>query len=145
MSKIVGSAFWCIYFRRQVPRAQWVVGYRVSNVKFRVWFANFRFFRLDIPVFRSRKAIFRSRKAKVFRSRKDNKQKNTWVLGNTRFISRVEHDISLVRCALHSWDIMFNTRNKSGISAHPCIILYLYHIIITSNTLFIFHCILWLY
>jgi hypothetical protein len=26
-----------------------------------------------------------------------NKQKNTWVLGNTRFISRVEHDISLVR------------------------------------------------
>ena len=28
-----------------------------------------------------------------------NKQKNTWVLGNTRFISHVEHDISLVRCA----------------------------------------------
>ena len=28
-----------------------------------------------------------------------NKQKNTRVLGNTRFISRVEHDISLVRCA----------------------------------------------
>jgi hypothetical protein len=50
------------------------------------------------------------------------------VLGDTRFISRVEHDISLVRCA-HSWDIMFNTRNKSGISAHPCIILYIpiYH------------------
>jgi hypothetical protein len=40
-----------------------------------------------------------------------NKQKNTWVLGNTRFISRVEHDISLV--------------NKSGISKHPCIILYI--------------------
>ena len=37
-----------------------------------------------------------------------------WVLGNTRFISSVEHDIS---------HIMFNTRNKSGISAHPCIIL----------------------
>jgi hypothetical protein len=52
------------------------------------------------------------------------KQNNTWVLGNTRFISRVEHDISLVRCA-HSGDIMFNTRNKSGISAHPCIILYI--------------------
>jgi hypothetical protein len=32
--------------------------------------------------------------------------------------------LSLVRCA-HSWDIMFNTRNKSGISANPCIILYL--------------------
>jgi hypothetical protein len=53
-----------------------------------------------------------------------NKQNNTWVLGNTIFISRVEHDISLVRCA-HSRDIMFNTRNKYGISAHPCIILYL--------------------
>jgi hypothetical protein len=39
-----------------------------------------------------------------------NKQKNTCVLGNTRFISCVEHDISLVRCA-HSWDIMFNTLN----------------------------------
>jgi hypothetical protein len=24
-----------------------------------------------------------------------NKHKNTWVLGNTRFISRVEHDIAL--------------------------------------------------
>ena len=42
-----------------------------------------------------------------------NKQKNTRVLGNTRFISRVEH-------------VMFNTRNKSGISAHPCIILHIY-------------------
>jgi hypothetical protein len=31
---------------------------------------------------------------------------------------------TLVRCA-HSWDTMFNTRNISGISAHPCIILYL--------------------
>ena len=27
-------------------------------------------------------------------------------------------------CA-HSSDILFNTRNKSGISAHPCIILYI--------------------
>ena len=52
-----------------------------------------------------------------------NKQNNT-VLGNTRFISRVKHDISLVCCA-HSWDITFNTRNKSGISKHPCIILYI--------------------
>ena len=44
-----------------------------------------------------------------------NKQKNTWVLGfgNTRFISRVEHDIS------------YSLRNKSGISAHLCIILYI--------------------
>ena len=25
----------------------------------------------------------------------------------------------------HSWDIMFKTRNKSGISAHPCLILYI--------------------
>ena len=48
------------------------------------------------------------------------------VLGNTRFISRVKRNISLVRCA-HSRDITFNTRNKSGISAHPCIILYLFN------------------
>ena len=34
------------------------------------------------------------------------------MLGNTRFISSV--------------DIMFNARNKSGISAHPCIVLYLF-------------------
>ena len=54
-----------------------------------------------------------------------NKQNNIWVRGNTRFISCVKHDISLVRCA-HSWEITFNTRNKSGISAHPCIILYIY-------------------
>ena len=42
-----------------------------------------------------------------------NKQNNTYVVGNTRIISRVKHDIT------------FNTRNESGISAHPCIILYL--------------------
>jgi hypothetical protein len=27
----------------------------------------------------------------------NNKQKNTWIFGNTRFILSVEHDISLVR------------------------------------------------
>ena len=50
------------------------------------------------------------------------KQKNIWVLGNTRSIYRVVHDIS------HdiSHDIMFNTRNNSGISALPCIIPYIY-------------------
>jgi hypothetical protein len=39
----IWKRFWCIYFRTQGPRAQWVVGYRVSNV---VWFANFRLLRL---------------------------------------------------------------------------------------------------
>jgi hypothetical protein len=72
-----------------------------------------------------------------------NKQKNTWVLGNTRFISRVEHDISLVRCA-DSWDIMFNTRNKSGISAYPCIILYLFCNFQSFN-IFIFYMINYFY
>ena len=51
-------------------------------------------------------------------------------LENTRFISRVEHDISLVRCA-HSCDIMFHTRNKSHLvfpRTHACIILYNYSI-----------------
>jgi hypothetical protein len=62
------------------------------------------------------------------------KQKNIWMLGNTRFISRVEHDISLVRWS-HSWDIMFNIRNKSGISAHPCIILYLLDLAATNATI----------
>jgi hypothetical protein len=56
------------------------------------------------------------------------------MLGNTRFISRVEHDISLVRWS-HSWDIMFNIRNKSGISAHPCIILYLLDLAATNATI----------
>ena len=41
-----------------------------------------------------------------------NKKKNTWVLGNTRFILSVEHDI------------MFNTQSEAGISKHPCIFLY---------------------
>ena len=35
--------------------------------------------------------------------------------GNTGFISRVKRDI------------IFNPRNKSGISAHPCTILHLIH------------------
>jgi hypothetical protein len=39
-------------------------------------------------------------------------ENNTWVRGNTRFISSVEHDISRVSAA-NEWDIMFNTRNKS--------------------------------
>ena len=42
----------------------------------------------------------------------------------SEIISRVEQDISLVRFA-HSWDILFNTRNKFHISAYPCIILYI--------------------
>ena len=50
-----------------------------------------------------------------------NKQKNTWVLGNTRFNSRVEHDI------------IFNTQNTSGISAHSCIILYIFYIFSNHN------------
>jgi hypothetical protein len=69
------------------------------------------------------------------------------MLGNTRFISRVEHDTSLVRCA-HSWDIMFNTRNKSGISAHPCIILYIIYWYFNQYELAVRHlgCInIWIY
>ena len=42
------------------------------------------------------------------------------MLGNTTFISRVEHDMGDMR------NIMFNTRNKSGISKHPCIFLFIY-------------------
>jgi hypothetical protein len=49
------------------------------------------------------------------------------VCRNTRFISSVEHDISQVSAA-NEWDIMFNTRNKSGISKHPCIFKTIYYI-----------------
>jgi hypothetical protein len=52
------------------------------------------------------------------------------------FLVLNNYDISLVRCA-HSWDIMFNTRNKYGISAHPCIILYLVLYYCNCVTLFI--------
>jgi hypothetical protein len=47
------------------------------------------------------------------------------VRGNTRFISSVEHDISRVSAA-NEWDIMFNTRNKSGISKHHVFFCLLY-------------------
>ena len=43
------------------------------------------------------------------------------MLGNMKFISRVEQDISLVRYPVQH----VYTRNKFHISAHPCIILYL--------------------
>jgi hypothetical protein len=42
-------------------------------------------------------------------------------------ISSVEHDISRVSAA-NEWDIMFNTRNKSGISKRPCIFLFIINI-----------------
>jgi hypothetical protein len=52
-------------------------------------------------------------------------ENNTWVRGNTRFISSVEHDISRMSAA-NEWDItVFNTRTKSGISKHPCIFLFI--------------------
>ena len=43
-------------------------------------------------------------------------ENNTWVRGNTRFISSVERDICLSR---------YHTRNKSGISKHTCIVLFI--------------------
>ena len=42
-----------------------------------------------------------------------NKQNITWMLGNMKFITRVRF--------AHSWDILFNTRNKFHISAQPCL------------------------
>ena len=60
------------------------------------------------------------------------KQKNTWVLGNTRFNSRVEHDISRVS-ALVRYHIQTFTQNKSGISAHSCIILYIFYMYSNLN------------
>ena len=46
-------------------------------------------------------------------------QNNTPVCGNTRFISSIGHDINELVS-----NIMFNTRNKSGISEHPYIFLF---------------------
>ena len=43
----------------------------------------------------------------------NNKQNNTWMLENIKFISRVDQDI------------LVNTRNKFHISAHSCIIFYI--------------------
>lgn len=42
------------------------------------------------------------------------------MLRNTKFICRVEPDI----LTQISWDIMFNTAKKSGISAHPLFSIY---------------------
>ena len=52
--------------------------------------------------------------------------RNTWAYGNTRFISRVENDV------------MFSSRNKSGISAHPRITLYLMFILNVRSFHFLF-------
>ena len=51
-------------------------------------------------------------------------------------IYRVDQDISLVHFA-HSWVILVNTRNKFHISAHPCIILYLFYILLLCNIYYI--------
>ena len=53
-----------------------------------------------------------------------NKQKNTWMLGNTRFISRVEHDISHSFTAL-TREISCSTLEINLAFPHSCIILYL--------------------
>ena len=45
------------------------------------------------------------------------------VIGNMKFISRVDQDIPLVRFA-HSWDILVNIWNEFHISAHPCILYF---------------------
>jgi hypothetical protein len=48
-----------------------------------------------------------------------NKQKNTWMLGNTRFISRVEHDISLGNSPNPEVDL-FNTYNHLNGNQSAC-------------------------
>ena len=44
---------------------------------------------------------------------------------NIKFISRFEQDISLILFA-HSWDILFNTRNKFHTSTHYCVCIAWY-------------------
>ena len=55
-----------------------------------------------------------------------NKQNNTCVLGNTRFISRVKHDISLVRCATREISHSTLEINLVFPRTHACIILSLF-------------------
>ena len=45
-----------------------------------------------------------------------------------KFISNVDQDISRVSKASELVDILFNTRNKFYISAHPCLILFIVYI-----------------
>jgi hypothetical protein len=50
-------------------------------------------------------------------------ENNTWCL-EIPDLFRESSDISRVSAA-NELDIMFNTRNKSGISKHPCIFLFI--------------------
>ena len=43
---------------------------------------------------------------------------------NMKFISSVDQDILRVSKA-NEWDILFHTRDKFGISKHPCIVLFI--------------------
>jgi hypothetical protein len=57
-----------------------------------------------------------------------NKQKNTWVLGNTRFISRIEHDISLVRCA-HLREVSCSTLEINLVFPSTHVLFSIYYIV----------------
>ncbi len=59
-----------------------------------------------------------------------NKQNNTWLLGNMKFISCV--DISRSLRSLVRYPRNKYIRNKFHISAHQCIILYLYFIFLNN-------------
>jgi hypothetical protein len=66
------------------------------------------------PIFQAKGQLFLS-----------NKQNNTWIVGNKKFSSRVQPE-SHSFASTHSWHILFNTWNKFHVSAHPCIILYIF-------------------
>ena len=51
------------------------------------------------------------------------------MLGNTRFILSVKNESERVR------NIVFNIRNKSGISKHPCIFLFIIETIVFSSNI----------
>ena len=60
-----------------------------------------------------------------------NKQNNTWMFGNMKFLvlNRISHSFTLLACA-----ILVDTRNKFHISTHPCIILYLLLLLFFINS-----------
>ena len=53
-----------------------------------------------------------------------NKIIHAWIVGNKKFSSRVQPESPFA--SAHSWHILFNTWNKCHVSAHPCIILYIF-------------------
>ena len=54
------------------------------------------------------------------------------MLGNVKFIARVETGVAHSNRFTHSWDILVNTWNKFHTSAQSCIILYIIIVVVVD-------------